>query len=67
MEELESEAFYLSSLFGRTRNEAKNAVAAANGYKEMLEHLKRARNMTSQASLDAEEVKKFRKDGVVIA
>lgn len=46
--------------------EAKNAVTAANGYKELMEHLKKARNMTNQASLNAEQAKKFHEEGAVM-
>ncbi|VBB28863.1 unnamed protein product [Acanthocheilonema viteae] len=63
--ELENQALFLSSLFGRTRTEAKNAVAAVNGYKELMKHLKKARNMTNQASLNAEQARKFHEEGAV--
>ncbi|VDK75274.1 unnamed protein product [Litomosoides sigmodontis] len=65
-QELENEALLLSFLFGKTRTEAKNAVAAANGYKELIEHLKKARNMANQASLNAEQARKFHEAGPVI-
>lgn len=57
---------FLSSLFGRTRIEAKNAVAAINGYKELMEHLKKARNMTNQASLNAKQARKFQEEETVV-
>lgn len=63
---MENEALFLSSLFDRTRTEARNAVAAVNGYKELMEGLKTARNMTIQASLNAEHARKFHKEGAVM-
>ncbi|OZC11109.1 laminin EGF-like protein [Onchocerca flexuosa] len=63
--EMESEALFLSSLFDRTRTEARNAVAVVNGYKELMEGLKTARNMTNQASLNADHAKKFHEEGTV--
>uniref|UniRef100_A0A1I8EZU5 Uncharacterized protein n=3 Tax=Wuchereria bancrofti TaxID=6293 RepID=A0A1I8EZU5_WUCBA len=64
LKELESEALFLSSLFGRTRTEAKNAVAAANGYKELIEHLKKARDIANRTSLNAEQARRFHEEGV---
>ncbi|KAM3726093.1 Laminin-like protein [Dirofilaria immitis] len=60
--EMENEALFLSSLFGRTRTEAKNAIEAVNGYEELMDHLKKARNMTNQASLNAEQARKFHEE-----
>ncbi|VDK29540.1 unnamed protein product [Gongylonema pulchrum] len=64
-EVLASESARLSALFGTTRNEAKNALEAANGYKELAELLQKARNMARQASGNARETHQFRDDGMV--
>uniref|UniRef100_A0A915PQH1 Laminin subunit alpha n=1 Tax=Setaria digitata TaxID=48799 RepID=A0A915PQH1_9BILA len=61
--ELQNEASFLSSLFDKTRTETKNALAAANGYLELMEFLKKARNITNRAVENAEEARKFHKQG----
>lgn len=59
VQQLEREAARLSSLFGNTRVETKNAVEAANGYKELSDLLKKARSLAQEASSNANEAKNF--------
>lgn len=55
--ELENEAARIKGIYDVARLESKNAVAAANIYKDVLKDLHNARNYTENAILIAQEAK----------
>ncbi|VDM96599.1 unnamed protein product [Thelazia callipaeda] len=63
--ELEEKALHLSALFDITRNEAKSALTAANGYRELMNLFKKSKNMTNQALENAQKAKEFHAKGMV--